>query len=344
MKAIPKTLLLLGLTSKASALTIVVDYTFDTNGFFASSESQAAIQAVADRYSRIITTNLLAVSPNSSTSRDWRIGFQHPGTGDNYEISTAASAASDGLVSLGASAADEYGFGGLQADQWILYAGGRSQSAIASGGSGTGTNFTGTFDDISGPLHRGIDDNTPGAGSQNDLPRWGGASSFDSDQNWHFDIDSVAPQGTVDFYSIALHEVGHALGLNTTWNQWETDGAGLFLGQNTLDTFNAENGTNLTGLALASDTNPHFADNVFTSEIFELADPNLIGTVGLGEQQDLLMDPVFDLSEPGLSRQELTNVDVAALVDVGWTIIPEPSTALLVGVGGLLLARRRRSC
>ncbi len=49
-----------------------------------------------------------------------------------------------------------------------------------------------------------------------------------------------------------------------------------------------------------------------------------VGTVGTGEFQDLLMEPIANFS-PTVSRFELTNVDVAGLSDVGWSIITGPN-------------------
>lgn len=140
---------------------------------------------------------------------------------------------------------------------------------------------------------------------------------------------------------MAIHEVGHALGLSADWNQWQNDGAGSYVGLGAVDAYNADNGTALTSLNLVSSTNDHFEDGIYDSNIFEPGNPNLAGTVGLGVGQDLLLEPVANFTSSQL-RFELTNVDVAALEDLGWSVIPEPSIFALAGLGLAFGLRRRR--
>jgi hypothetical protein len=313
----------------ASSIDIVVDYSYDSNNFFDTQDKRDAMEEVADRFSRVITSSLAAVGPEGTgtgTPAGWRIGFLHPGTGDPFEISTAASAATDSLIDVGAPEADVYGFAGLSADVWILYAGGRPLASSGNGGTATGNNFLTTFDDVNGPLHRGFNDNTPGAGpteSSRDLPRWGGSITFDTGRTWHFDRSTIAPPSASDFYSIALHEIGHALGLSTDWNQWAGDGAGNYTGAEAIAAYNSDNGTTVTSLDLVGAGGNHFADQTYDSFVFSEGSPETVGVVPNFVLQDLLMEPIADFGGQQ-NRFELTNVDVAALRDLGWATLTKP--------------------
>jgi hypothetical protein len=201
-------------------------------------------------------------------------------------------------------------------------------------------NFESVFNDVNGPMHRGGIPNTP-ASTVYDLPTWGGSISFDTGINWHFGLATAAPGGTVDFYSIALHEIGHALGLAADWNQWSASG-GVYNGANAVAAYNADNSASRSGLNLQSASNDHWLDGAYDSFIFSLGAPNLVGTVGLATRQDLLMEPIANFVNPAPLRFELTNVDVAALRDIGWTVVPEPGLAGLLAAGGILGGVRRR--
>ena len=50
---------------------------------------------------------------------------------------------------------------------------------------------------------------------------WGGSVAFDIDANWHFNSATNPTGGKVDFYSVALHELAHALGFGAT-NEWDS--------------------------------------------------------------------------------------------------------------------------
>ncbi len=330
----------------AGAIVITVDYRYDTNGFFDLGTSEgvmarAALEAAAGRFSAIITTPLSAVSLTDN-SRDDRIGFTHPGTGLPYDVSAAASSATDALA-VNAVAEEYRGAWSIAQDEWILYAGGRSLGSGGIGGTGTGLNFSTVFTDGASVLNRDF----RASGSVSNLPVWGGAISFDDDGStpWHYDHTTAAASGTTDLYSIALHEIGHALGLSTSWNEWgDLSLAGVFSGSNAVAAYNADNGASETTLNLVSALNPHWADGAYDSNIFALGNPNVVGTVGLGVLQDLLMEPTANFVFPTIRRFELTNADVAALEDLGWTVVvPEPaSLALLIG-GGLVVLRRPTS-
>jgi hypothetical protein len=313
------------IAGSALAINITVDYRYDTNGFFDPvlfQHRRDALTAAADRFSGVITETLTAASlQNNST--DPRIGFTHPGTGmANYQVSPATDSGNDALVTAGGgSPANHYrGPWSIAANEWILYAGARPLSSAAEGGTGTGLNFTTVFNSGSSHLNRGF----RSSGSVNNLPVWGGVVSFDNDStNWHFDPATMPPAGSTDFYSIALHEIGHVLGLSSGWNEWTSKTSGVqFLGPNAVATYNGDNGTSLTGLNQVSVPNRHWQDGAYDSRIFQNANPHLVATVGTGNLQDLLMEPTANFTG-AIRRFELTNVDVAALRDIGWSTVPQ---------------------
>lgn len=308
-----------------SALTIQIDYSLDTNGFFDLPERRVAMEAVADRWSAIITQELLEVA-TADNSRDDRIGFIHPGTGASYQISSAAGPESDALVRAGASPANEYRNGiSIPADTILIFAGGRSISSAGLGGTGTGANFTSVFSDPNSVLNRGFN---VGSGSQ---PVWGGTVTFDIRRNWNFALEEPFDSGT-DFYTIAIHEVGHVLGLAVNFNDFQAlVSNGSFMGENAAAgvTGGAPGGLRLEDGTAATEpnglggvVNPHWEDGTYQSPIFAAGNPNYAGTVGEGNPQDLAMEPIANFTNR-VRRIEVTRAEVGALQDMGYDVVSE---------------------
>lgn len=324
--------LLFVFSTHTNALEVTVDYRYDTNGFFNpgsidGQKARAALEAAADRFSAVIEGPTLGAVNARDNADDVRIGFTHPSTGGSFQVSSAVSLNSDSIFSAGGPLANEYRNGiTIGRNEWVLYAGGRPLSGSAGiGGTGTGTNFETIFAASNSILNRGF----RSQGSVETLPVWGGAISFDTSnsRNWHFDHNASPVSGTVDLYSIALHEIGHALGLGTNWQDFDqyrtnTD----FTGPEAVAAYNRDNGTNVSRLSLQSFQDGHWKDNEYESFIFPGPEARLTGTVGLNARQDLLMDPVAN-PRAGQRRFELTNVDVGALADIGWRVADPPVSA-----------------
>lgn len=327
--AIALVLQLVGGAKPVAALNIVVDYRYDTSNFFNTQQKRDSLEAAAARYSAIITTSLSAATL-ADNSTDPRIGFTHPGTGANFQVSAAVSQATDALA--GSGVANEYrGPWTIAANQWILYAGGSPLASSAQGGTGTGLNFTTVFTDGSSHLNRGF----RATGTASNLPVWGGAITFDNDGSttWHYDLNTPATGSESDLYSIALHEIGHALGLSSSWQEWTNfSSGGHFSGTNAVAAYNADNGTSVSSLNEVSASNHHWQDGSYHSFIFPNGNPNYVSTVGPGVLQDLLMEPTANYTAT-VHRFELTDVDVAALRDIGWSTISQQVSGDINGDG-----------
>jgi hypothetical protein len=315
----------------AWAINFLLDYRYDSSEFFLNNQpARDALQAAANRYAAVITEPLSAASLTQSGNTDHRIEFTHPGTGLDFEVSAASNIANDGLAPPNCTAgplcytADHYrGPWMIAANQMVIFPGARAlpDNTAAEASSGTGLNFNTAFSNGNSHLNRGFRNSF--SQSNPNIPMWGGAISFDQDTNWHFNHTTAAPSGKTDFYSIALHEIGHILGLSTVWNEWARFSSGdQFSGDNTVPAYNADNGTSVASLNLVIGGEPHFRDGSHDSYIFQNASPNLVGTVGTSAKQDLLMEPTANFTG-AIRRFELTNVDVAALRDLGWSTVPQ---------------------
>ena len=155
-----------------------------------------------------------------------------------------------------------------------------------------------------------------------------GAITFNSTTDWHFDNDVSTTEtfaGQSDFFSVAAHELFHLLGFGTS-SIWQ----GLISGTPPTSVFTgtasvAANGGNV----LLDPGNGHWVNGTL-STIYSTA-----------TQQETLMDPSILVG----TRKYATELDVAGLADLGYTVtaVPEPGTyALLFGIVMTLVVVRRR--
>lgn len=153
-----------------------------------------------------------------------------------------------------------------------------------------------------------------------DFAPWGGAMSFNSTASWHFGLTPVGLEnGEADFYSVALHELAHVLGFGTS-DSFDRYVNGSFFGPAAMA---------VHGGAVPMHDEAHWRD----------------GTASLvnGVSQETAMDPTIRFGTP----KNFTDLDYAAMRDVGWEVTPVPEAEtwamMLAGLGlvGVAVARRR---
>lgn len=152
-----------------------------------------------------------------------------------------------------------------------------------------------------------------------DFGPWGGAISFNSTSNWYFGTTTNGlGGGMADFYSVAVHELAHVLGFGT---------ADSFV--NYVDgSFYGPASTAVYGGAVPLNDEAHW----------------LNGTQSLvnGVMQEAAMDPTITLGQ----RKYFTDLDLAAMQDIGWQVTPVPEAdtwaMLLAGLGLVGFMARRR--
>ena len=176
-------------------INIVFDYTYDTGGFFGTTQ-KSILESAANVFESRITDELGAITSSGGNHYDFR--FFDPRDPNQSLILSDRSVGNDelrifvGASDLGGSTLGEGGPGGASALG--------SPAFIAS-------------------LNRG----QTGVATQTDFAPWGGFLSFSNRTDWYFDsnTNTLESFSGPDFYSVAIHEISHVLGFGTSasWNR-----------------------------------------------------------------------------------------------------------------------------
>lgn len=297
MKFQPSLLLVTLLAGHQAALAnidIVFDYQYDTTGYFSSSR-QNVLNAAANVFESRLTDNLSGFT--SSGSDQFTAYFFNPSNG--LEISKPEFSVNTNQIIVFVGA---YDLGNM---------------TLGEGGPG-GYEVSGSQAFIDNSTSRGQSGALGAPSTQTDFGPWGGSLSFNNTTSFYFDNDTTTDEnfaGSFDFYSVAVHELGHLFGFGTAYSYANNITNGVFTGAavNTLTGGNQ---------AVTSDGN-HWAEGL---------------TYG---GQEAAMTP--SIAEN--SRKRFTELDFAALADTGWEVSPVPEAEtwgmLLAGLG--LLGWRMRT-
>lgn len=280
-------LIVLTASTRLSALTIQIDYSYDTSNFFNTQEKRNAIEAVAACYGKMIHDNLLRIDQAEFQSATWSATFFHPATGNSTSISN--------LI--------------VPENTIIVYVGARvmSGSLLGQGGPGgfSANGFTSWFTRIKGrgSAAAAIDPAT----ARTDFSPWGGSIAFDSDRTWNFSQNQNLA-GT-EFVTVALHEMGHVLGIGLA-DSWKNKVS------NNLFTGPAAQRSNGSQPQVEADAG-HFKSPVsgtLTSEAFgSFAMPH-------GTSRPVLM--LASSTDNNIHLDVASDLDLAGLVDIGWQVAP----------------------
>lgn len=282
----------------ASALNISFDYSYDSAGFFNDATRRSTLQQAGNYLGSRISDNLTAIS--SSGNNQFTASFFDPSNG------VAASKTSYSVA----------------ADTLVIFVGGQNLGAGALGlGGPGGYSVSGSqpfVDTVSARGQLGALATVP-----TDFGPWGGSVSFDntSGTNWYFDTDvnTVEVFSGYDFFSVAIHELGHVLSSGDSGLRY-INGSN-FVGPNAMAAYGGN------PVPLDADL-AHWADGV--------------ASYVNGFPQDAAMTPSIAAGQ----RKYFTDLDFAALKDIGWQVTPVPVPAalwlLVSGLIGLVSVSRRK--
>jgi hypothetical protein len=191
------------------AITIQLDYSFDTQNFFANAAAKTAMESVASEVGARLDDQLSAISPNAANN--YSATFTSPGTGQTASVDNLAVPANTIIVFVGATTLPN-GVAGI-------------------GGPGGFSNLSGTPSFESAVISRGQSPQPA------DFAAWGGALSFDIANDWYFDLDPNVPSSKTDFISVARHELFHVLGFGTSDTFQSKVSGSSFAGANAVAVF-----------------------------------------------------------------------------------------------------------
>ncbi|MFB2971537.1 matrixin family metalloprotease [Aerosakkonema sp. BLCC-F183] len=239
-----------------NSFNIQFDYSFDTNGFFNNPERRTLLEAAADVWESYIQDEFKNVLTGTKFS------LANPQNGGFEEV-TLTSDIDDLRIYVGAAPTP---FGDA------------TDALAASSVEGY---------DADGSIY-----NARLNGSK--FQPFAGNLSFSSATNWFFDptpnTSNDIPNGTTDFFSVALHEIGHILGIGPSKIFQQLGAGASFKGPNAV----AANGGQ--PVPLEEDLG-HVKNGV------------------LSDGQPVLMDPTYPDT-----RITPTRLDLALLADIGYRI------------------------
>jgi hypothetical protein len=184
----------------APSITIQLDYSHDTGGFFTGhADRQSLLQTAANNLSLRLGDALSAIAPSGSNT--WTAVFSDPGNGNQAQDANPT----------------------IASNTLRVFAGGRDlgSNVLGLGGPG-GLSASGTQSWLNTVEGRGQAGALGSSNSQTDFGPWGGSVSFSTTfANWFFGTTTSGIQpNQVDFLSVAEHELGHMLGFGTA-HSWE---------------------------------------------------------------------------------------------------------------------------
>jgi hypothetical protein len=284
----------------ARAVTLSIDYTYDTGNFFGSGNPQgaaaglqakAALEAAANYFSAILDDTFSSIQTppvyhgqyGGQVVWEWTKYFTNPTSGASVELDNEMVLANDYRIYVGARSLSggTLGVGGP---------GGYGWSSTPTGG------FTSAEIDEIDQITADFSDAVENRGESSGFARWGGVLAFDNDGSatWHFNHTTAPSSGTSDFYSTAIHELTHSLGFGE-----------IFAGAPIAEWESRVSGSYFVGAAAT----------------IENGGPVTVSTVfGTSTSQETAMDPILTAG----TRKLLTDLDAAALTDIGWTVVAPP--------------------
>jgi hypothetical protein len=208
------------------SITVQIDYSLDTQGFFSPPLRRQLLQAAADSLAAHFTDSLQAVTPGGGNT--WSITFPHPATGAQQSVANPI----------------------VPANTILVYAGGRPDlggGTVGEGGPG-GFSASGTQAFLDLAQARGQAGALGPSSSRSDIGLWGGAITFDSDLGWHFGFSTVGLDfNETDFLSVAIHELAHLLGFGTAPAWFNRVQNGLFTGPLATEAFDGAGSPPVSG-------------------------------------------------------------------------------------------------